>query len=185
MPAPEVPAPAMPAPEASAPAMPAPEASAPDVPAPDVPAPEVPDAARLRMAVLLLAAAAVTIAYWVLWFADRGVVASETGRAYYEFENAFPLADGWLVLALAGSAWALLRRRPAALGWLLAGAGAGLYLFGMDVLYDIEHGIWAKGAGGGIELAINIATLVVSLGILRWTWRRRAALLTGGEATGL
>jgi hypothetical protein len=129
------------------------------------------------MVLLLVVVAAVVVAYWALWFGHRSVVASETRPAYYEFENAFPLADGWLVVALLASAWSLRRRRPAALGWLLAGAGAGLYLCCMDVLYDLEHGIWGRGAGGGTELAINLATLVLSLGILRWAWRRRGDLL--------
>jgi hypothetical protein len=129
------------------------------------------------MVVLLVAVAAAVVGYWALWYGHRSLVASETRPAYYEFENAFPLADGWLVVALLGSAWALRRRRPGALGWLLAGAGAGLYLFCLDVLYDLEHGIWAEGAGGAVELAVNIATLVLSLGVLRWTWRRRRDLL--------
>ena len=136
------------------------------------------------MVVLLVFVAAVVVAYWILWFGDRGLVASETRPAYYEFENAFPLADAWLVVALAGSAWSLWLARPAALGWLLAGSGAGLYLFCMDVLYDLEHGIWGKGGGGKTELFINVATLGLSLGILRWTWRRRRALLDGSYELG-
>ena len=40
-------------------------------------------------------------------------------------------------------------RRPIALMWLLLAAGAGVYLFGMDVLYDLEHGIWWSSGGGG------------------------------------
>jgi hypothetical protein len=131
------------------------------------------------MAVLLAVVAAVVVAYWVVWFADRGLLASETRPAYYEFENAFPVADGWLVVCLAASAWTLWTRRAGALGWLLCGAGAGGYLLGMDVLYDLEHGIWARGAGGIVELGINLATLVLTAGVARWAWRRREALLAG------
>jgi hypothetical protein len=130
---------------------------------------------------VLLAAAALTVAYWVVWFLiDRSILASDTRIAYYEFENAFPLADGWLVLCLIGAAVQLLRRRGTALLWLLAGAGAGLYLAGMDILYDLEHQIWFQGGSGGlIELTINILTVVASLGLLLWSWRRRAALMAG------
>jgi hypothetical protein len=134
------------------------------------------DAACRRVAVVLLVVVVVTVAYWVLWFADRALLASENRAGYYEFENAFPLADGFLVVAMLGSAWSLWRRRASALGWLLVAGGMGLYLFGMDVLYDLEHGIWWKGGGGAVELVINAATLVISVGILRWTWRRRASL---------
>jgi hypothetical protein len=137
----------------------------------------VSDVARLRLAIVLLAVAAATVAFWMVWFADRSVLASETTSAYYDFENAFPLADGWWVLGLLGSAWALSTRRATALGFLLVAGGAGLYLFSMDVLYDAEHGIWTKGSGGAVEALINVATLVVNVGILRWAWRRRAALL--------
>ena len=130
---------------------------------------------------VLLGAALLTVAYWAVWFlVDRAILASDTRSAYYEFENAFPLADGWLVICLVASAVQLLRRRGTALLWLLAGGGAGLYLAGMDILYDLEHGIWFGGSGGGlIELAINILTVAASLGLLRWTWRHRAALLAG------
>src|SRR4051812_12291438 len=113
-------------------------------------------------------------------YAGRSRVAGNRGRASYEFEKAFPLADGWLTIALIGAAWTVSRRSPMALFWLLAGGGAGLYLFGMDVLYDLENGIWwNSGAGGVIELVINVVTLLVSIWLLRWSWQRRDALLAG------
>lgn len=139
--------------------------------------PLVTDRARTSVGVVLVAVAAVTVAYWVVWFADRSVLASETTSAYYDFENAFPLADGWWVVGLLGAAWALLTRRRVAFGAMLVAGGAGLYLFCMDVLYDAEHGIWAKGAGGAVEAVINAATLVINVGLLRWAWRRRVELL--------
>ena len=133
---------------------------------------------RRRVIVVLVVSIVLMFAFWIAWYADRSLVASNTRSAYYEFENAFPLADGWLTVALIGAAWSLKRRSPMALFWLLAGGGAGLYLFGMDVLYDLENSIWwNSGAGGVIELVINILTLVVSTWLLRWAWLRRAALL--------
>src|SRR3954465_12202742 len=135
---------------------------------------------RRRLITVLAVVTAIDVLYWVAWFADRSLVASNTRSAYYEFENAFPLADGWLVVALLGAASALHRRSPLALFWLLAGGGGGLYLFGMDVLYDLENGIWwNSGAGGVVELVINVVTLLVSIGLLRWSWQRRDALLAG------
>ena len=145
--------------------------------------PAVSERARRRMTVLLVVVAAVVVCYWALWYGHRSLVASETRPGYYEFENAFPVADGWLVVTLVAGAWTLSRRRPVALGWLLAGAGAGLYLFSMDVLYDLEHGIWGRGSAGLVELAVNAATLVLSLGVGGWAWRRRTALL-GGDPAG-
>ncbi len=104
---------------------------------------------RRAMAGLLLAAAVLIIAYWVAWLTHRSLVASETGAAYTQFEDAFPLADGWLALCLVAASYCLVTARRAALFWLLAGGGAGLYLFAMDVLYDLQHGVWGKGAQRG------------------------------------
>ena len=47
----------------------------------------------------------------------------------------------------------------------------------MDVLYDLEHGIWWKSGGGVIELGINLITLAFSVVLMRWAWTRREALL--------
>jgi hypothetical protein len=128
------------------------------------------------MAVVLLGAAVLILAYWLGWAVHRSLVASETTAAYVEFEDAFPLADGWLALCLVAGSFCLLTNRRGALFWLLAGGGAGLYLLAMDVLYDLQHGIWGKGANGVVELAINLLTLGLSLVVLRWTWVRRDVL---------
>jgi len=125
---------------------------------------------------VLIVVAFLIVAYWAAWFGDRHLVAAEHLRRYYEFEDAFPLADGWIVLCALGGAFSLARTSRMALFWLLAGGGAGTYLFCMDFLYDMEHGIWAKGPGGAIEAAINLLTLLVSVGLLGWTWRRRMML---------
>ncbi len=137
---------------------------------------------RRAMAGLLAAAALLIVAYWLAWLLHRSLVASETGVAYTQFEDAFPLADGWLALCLVAASYCLVTARRAALFWLLAGGGAGLYLFAMDVLYDLQHGVWGKGANGVVELIINVVTLGLSLFVLRWAWVRRDALLSWGRA---
>ena len=127
----------------------------------------------------LAAVIVLDIAYWIAWYADRSLVASSTRPAYYEFENAFPLADGWLAVCCVGALIGLRARSGLALLWLLMAGGAAVYLFGMDVLYDLEHGIWWSSGGGVIELGINVLTGVVALMLLRWTWLHRAELLAG------
>ena len=128
---------------------------------------------------MLLVSAVITVSYILLWLFARDVVASETRAGYVEFENSFPLADTWLLVCLIGATWSLLSRRPSALLWLLAGGGAGVYLLCIDSLYDMENGIWLLPDGAGLlELGINLTTLVVSFGLLRWAWRRRATLLS-------
>ncbi len=133
--------------------------------------------ARTLVLVGLVIGAALDLAYWTLWITVRDVVASDTTEAYYEFEQAFPLADLWLLVLIVGGFLAVLRRRPAALFWLLVGGGAGIYLGCMDVLYDVEHSIFTSGAGGAIEAVIVTATFVLSISLLRWSWRRRHTLL--------
>ena len=135
------------------------------------------DRSRTRVLVVLAAVIVLMTAYWICWYADRSLVASNTRPAYYEFENAFPLADGWITLACLAAIVSLRRRSGTAVLWLLLAGGAGGYLFCMDSLYDVEHGIWWRsGAGGVIELVINIATVSVSTALVSWTWRHRGAL---------
>jgi hypothetical protein len=134
---------------------------------------------RKRIVVVLLVLAAVlTVTYWVTWYGHRSWVASSTDRAYEDFENAFPVADGWLVVTALLAAWTLEKARPTALLWLLCAGSAGLYLGCMDVLYDLQHGIWWDGGGGGVvELAINVLTVAGSTAALVLGWRYRYALL--------
>jgi hypothetical protein len=128
---------------------------------------------------LLVVAIVLDIVYWTIWFTQRDWIASEHTHAYYEFENAFPLADLWLGLACLLALLALRAGRPSALLWLLCAGSAGLYLFGMDFLYDVENGIFAKGGGGAFEAVVVALTLVFSVTVLSWSWRHRGELLSG------
>jgi DNA-binding MarR family transcriptional regulator len=132
---------------------------------------------RRLVIVCLVVAALLLIAFWVAWWADRRLVASRSSPSYYQFEEAFALADAWLLITVVAAALALWRRRPSALVWLLAAGGAGLYLLGMDLLYDLRHGIYTSGRGGAIELGINILTACASIGVLWWSWRNRLSIM--------
>ncbi|MCW2759662.1 MAG: hypothetical protein JWO46_3408 [Nocardioidaceae bacterium] len=136
---------------------------------------------RRTVEVMLGLAIALDVGYWTIWFTHRDWLASEHTAAYYAFENAFPLADLWIGVACVLALVALRLRRPTALLWLLCAGSAGLYLFGMDFLYDVEHGIFGKGGGGAAEAVIVTLTLtlVFSLTVLRWSWTRREELLQG------
>ena len=125
---------------------------------------------RRTIEVMLVGALLLDVAYWSIWFTSRDTLASEHRAAYYEFENAFPLADFWLGIACLLALVSLLQSRQAAYFWLACSGAAGLYLFGMDLLYDVEHGIFAEGAGGVIEAGIVAVTLVFSLTVLRYAW---------------
>jgi hypothetical protein len=132
---------------------------------------------RPRVAAWLAVAAGLLAPYWVAWFADRNVVASAHTPEYVAFEQAFPLADAWLAGAALLAAVTLLRRLPSALIWPVAVGGAALYLGALDILYDLQHGIYAKGSGGAIELGINLVTVVSGIGVMRFAWRFRNQLL--------
>lgn len=141
------------------------------------PADAPPRGLGLTLGLVLFAFVAI-VAYWMVWFfGDRSSIASAHTHAYYVFENAFPAADGWLALACAGSAWTLYRRRPAAVFWLLAGGSAALYLGLMDVLFDLENGIYLAPTGdwGAVvtEIAINAYSLGVGAWVLTFGWRHR------------
>jgi hypothetical protein len=139
------------------------------------------EAWRWRVIELLIFTAVLLVAYWVAWSTDRGIVASNHTAQYIAFEQSFPLADGWLLAAALIAALQLSRRRPSALMWLLVLGGAGVYLCAMDVLYDLEHGIYSKGHGGMIEFAINILTAVLSTGLLASAWDFRHELLAAPD----
>ena len=134
---------------------------------------------RRTVVVMLVVAIALDAAYWTVWFARRDWIASEHTQAYYDFENAFPLADLWLGVACVLALVTLVRRRPSALLWLIAVGAAGLYLGSMDLLYDLENGIFAKGGGGAFEAVIVLVTWIFSITVLRFAWTRRTELLAG------
>jgi hypothetical protein len=132
---------------------------------------------RRRGMALLIVTSVLLVAYWVLWFADRGAVASNHTAQYISFEQSFPLADGWLLGAALMATIQAWRRRSSALMWLFIFGGAGVYLCALDVLYDLEQGIYSMGRGGASELAVNLATAAVSIGAIRVGWRFRHELL--------
>lgn len=127
---------------------------------------------------LVLTAFVALVAYWVIWFfVDRSWLASMDTREYYVFENAFPAADAWLAVACGAGAWALWKRRPAALFWLLAGGSSSVYLGLMDVLFDLENGVYRAPRGDwgavGTEVAINVYALGVGAWALWFGWTNR------------
>jgi hypothetical protein len=134
---------------------------------------------RRRVVGALVAAAVLIVLSWAVWLLDRTLLASDTRPAYYEFEAAFALADAWLVFCLVAGARALAARRPTALLWLLAAGGAGGFLVGMDVLYNLQHGVWFASRRGLAELLTNLATGAATVGVLAWSWPRRDQLLAG------
>jgi hypothetical protein len=145
------------------------------------------DRARRGMIGLLWFGSLATLAYWIVWFGvDRSWLATADTPAYYSFEDAFPIADGWMAVTGALGAIALQRRRSSALLWMLLAGSAALYLAGMDVLFDLENGIYraSSSAGGAVnvavELFINVGCLAGGIAIIAFAWRHRAYFLSLG-----
>jgi hypothetical protein len=132
---------------------------------------------RPRVVAWLILTAALIVLYWVAWFADRSILASDHTAEYIAFEQSFPLADAWLAGVALLAAIKLWRRRESALIWLEVVGGIGLYLFALDLLYDLEHGIYAKSHQGVVELGINLFTVISSIGVMGFGWRFRHELL--------
>jgi hypothetical protein len=135
------------------------------------------------MIALGVVGAVATFAYWTIWFGvNRDWLASAHTQSYYVFENAFPLADAWMTFCLGMAAFTLWRRRPSALLWLLLSGSAAIYLGAMDVLFDLENGIYMSpwnGSGGDlggvvVEVLINIFCLAGGAAAVRFGWRHRA-----------
>jgi hypothetical protein len=113
---------------------------------------------RRTVVAMLVVAIALDAAYWSIWFTQRDWLASEHTQAYYDFENAFPLADLWLGIACMLALVTLVRRRASALLWLIA-----------------------KGGGGAVEAVIVAVTWIFAITVLRFAWTRRGDLL-GSES---
>ena len=134
---------------------------------------------RRRVIGVLLAAAGLLTLDWAVWLLDRTLVARDTRPAYYEFQAAFALADAWLAFCLVAAARALQARRNSALLWLLAAGGAGGFVLGLDLLYNLQHGVWFASQRGLVELVRNLATLAGTVALFAWAWPRRSELLQG------
>jgi hypothetical protein len=144
-------------------------------------------AGQIALISAMVFAALVTVAYWVIWFGGgRDLLASSHASSYYIFENAFPAADGWLALTLLLGALGLWLRRPWGLFWGLLAGGAGIYLGCMDVLFDLENGIYLVPKGGdpsavAVEIGINLFTFTLGAVALTYFWRKRDTLLSAGR----
>ena len=139
---------------------------------------ELPSGGRFVLGLLIFGVLA-TLAYWVVWFGvDREILASAHTESYYAFENSFPAADLWMGLTGIAASVALVRRRASALLWTIAAGSVSIYLGLLDVLFDLENGIYRSPDTGGVvvEVVINVLTLSMGTVVLVWAWRKRREL---------
>lgn len=138
---------------------------------------ETPSVAGRRFMIgLLWFGSVATTAYWIIWFGvNRGWLATVDTPSYYAFENAFPLSDAWMAVTGVLAALALHRQRATALLWMPVTGSASVYLAGMDILFDLENGIYTHGdpGGVGVEIFINVACLAGGAAVIAFAWRHR------------
>ena len=119
------------------------------------------------------------LAYWVAWFLAPQVVQSLTPqdpdyRIYVAFEQAFILADSWLAVNGLAGAIGLARQRSWGFLCMLLAGGSGVFLGLMDMLYDLQHGVFsALTSATLIELVIVIFLLIFSPLVIYLTWINR------------
>jgi hypothetical protein len=144
--------------------------------------PDLPRGGPFILGVLIFGVLA-TLAYWIVWFGvDRDILASAHTESYYAFENAFPAADLWMAGCGLAAIVALVRRRASSLVWIIAAGATSVYLGLLDVLFDLENGIYHSPDTGGVcvEIAINVLTLAFGTVIMVWAWRARRQLASLG-----
>lgn len=125
---------------------------------------------------LLIVAGVGTILYWLEFFTS-GTVQASTEPCYLVFERAFPAADAWTAVAAIVAGVALWRRRAHAVLFGIA-AGSGFVFLGlMDVLYNLEHGMYAVHTPEmASETLINVVCLTLGPSAMGYCWLRRRVL---------
>jgi len=125
---------------------------------------------------LLLFTFAATLAYWMIYFTS-GDVQVRHDEVYLAFENAFPLADAWMAFCALLGAIGLWQRRNWGFLFGLLAASSAIFLGLMDVLFNLQQGIYAMGGvETALEVAINLLTLGLGPVIIVYLWKNRAIL---------
>lgn len=116
--------------------------------------------------VILWIIAVVTPIYWIVFFATGNLTPSPSDCGY-RFELAFPVADLWMAAAAAIAAVGLARAAHWGRAMALVTAGAVLYLAGMDILFDLENGVYVLGRSQTIvEATINLCCVAFGVYLL-------------------
>jgi len=127
-------------------------------------------------AILMLVVAAGTLAYWVAYF-FAGAVQTADDAVYTGFENAFPLADGYMTVAYVVAALLLLRGRLLAVPVGIAAGSAMVFLAAMDTLFNLEHGKYADMTPEmAVETMINVVCFAFGAITMARLWRIRSRL---------
>jgi hypothetical protein len=139
----------------------------------------------LRVVALLLGlTAALTVAFWVSFFADYAAQASSyfarRSSAWLMWEQSFPAADLWMAAACLLGGAGLWRRRRWGLLFVLSGCGALIFLGLMDALFFLQNGLyWPVNVEVLVEGGIHLWALAFGPFAIAYTWRHRRELDRG------
>jgi hypothetical protein len=130
---------------------------------------------------LLILGAVMTVAYWTNYFV-AGDVRVLNDAWYTAFEDAFPVADGWMALCMLVAGIGLWRGSWMGAMWGLMAGSALLYLASMDITFNVEHGLYAlvpKSRPMLTEAWINATSLALGVTTLVMSWRAAARSPSG------
>jgi len=119
------------------------------------------------------------VLYWVTWFLAPEIIQARSPDAhdyqiYVTFEQAFLLADSWLAIAALIGLVGLWRMRDWGFLFSLLAGSAAIFLGLMDLLYDLEHGMFIPFTSeAGIELIIVLLMLLLAPLQIYLLWRHR------------
>jgi len=124
-------------------------------------------------------AAVATVLYWIAFFTMPEAIQTRPGDpVYLAFELAFPLADSWLVVAATLGAIGLWKMRDWGFLFTLLAGSAAIFLGLMDLLFDLENGIFVPLTFEALtELAIVVLLLSLGPFAIVATWRQRHLFL--------
>ncbi len=127
---------------------------------------------RIHAGVMLLAAFG-TLAYWLVYFTS-GATQLRGDAVYLAFENAFPLADGWMAACYVLAAYFLWRGDRSALLWGLCAGSAMIFLGCMDLLFNLEQGHFHAPMSAEMLAETVIVVFCLSFGTftIRRLWRQ-------------
>jgi len=115
---------------------------------------------------------ALTLLYWVLFFFVPNSVQSSTKESYLIFEHSFVIADVWMSVAFFLSAYYLVKKNLKGVLWGIVAGGTFVYLGAMDILYNLENGMYLHINGGMIgEIIINLASVIFGAIAINYMWK--------------
>ena len=124
-----------------------------------------------------------TTLYWTLWFTVPDAVQtfsppSPQYPGYVTFEQAFLLADSWLIIFQSDHGDRSRKMRDWGLFFGLLNGGSLVFLGSMDLLYDLQHAVFVPlTMGGAIELLIVLSVFGLDAFGLGYFWTHRRALV--------